>query len=107
MCNAECCRYITVDLATPEDKEDWDEIKWLLMHEKVMIYKDLEGDWMIEIQVPCKHLKGNLCDIYEKRPNVCREHETSECEKNIGAFAKVMFKKPEDVDRYLAKKGKP
>ncbi len=99
-CNAECCRYVTVELAEPKEEADWDEIKWYLMHEGVIVYKDLDDEWQIEIKSKCKHLKGTKCDIYDKRPNVCREHLTDECDANPGEFSKVLFRKPEDVDAY-------
>ena len=102
-CNAECCRYITVDIDTPKDDEDWDEIKWMLMHDKIMVYQNLDREWVVEFLTKCKHLKDNKCSIYDKRPEVCKDHGVDECETNPGDFSKVLFKKPEDVDEYLKK----
>ena len=68
LCNAECCRYITVDLATPKDEEDWDEIKWMLLHEGVIIYVDEDGDWNVEVKTKCKFLDDatKKCKAYDK-----------------------------------------
>jgi len=105
-CKAECCKYVTVDLATPEDKEDWDEVKWMLLHKNIMVYKDLDNDWQVEFRTPCKHIdpKTFKCSIYDKRPQPCKDHGTDECENNDEEWAEVILLKPEDVDEYLKKK---
>ena len=107
-CDAECCRYITLDYATPKDSEDWDEVKWMLLHKGVMVYLDNDGDWQVEIRTPCKYIdeKTFKCNNYRDRPEVCKDHGTHECELNEGDFAQVIFKKSEDVDEYLKKKKK-
>ena len=71
-CNAECCRYVTVNIDTPKDKEDWDEIKWMLMHDNIMVYQETDNDWAVEFLTKCKHVdvKTNKCKIYDKRPKV-------------------------------------
>jgi uncharacterized protein len=104
-CKAECCRYITTIVDTPEDEEDWDEIKWMLMHEGVTIYVDEDDDWNVEVMTKCKHLgDDHKCMIYDKRPKVCRDHGTHECEENEDSFEPTIhFEKPEDVDEYLKK----
>ena len=108
-CKGECCKYITVDLVRPKDAEDWDEVKWMLLHKGVMVYKDYDNDWQVEVRTDCKFLdkKTYKCKIYSKRTQVCKDHGTHECEGNDEDFAKVIFKKPSDVDKYLKElKGK-
>jgi|SRR3989344_3835754 len=102
-CVALCCKYITVELAVPKNRKAWDEIRWMLMHENIIVYQDLDGDWIAEFRTKCKHLYENKCSIYESRPQVCRDHHTHECEANPEPFAKVIFTKPEQVDEYLKK----
>jgi uncharacterized protein len=103
-CDGECCKYVTVSFAEPEDKEDWDEIKWWLMHKNVKVYKDTEGDWIVEFSTPCKNLgEDNKCQIYETRPQVCRDHSMDDCDANDGDYADILFEKPEEVDEYLKK----
>ncbi|MBU0615810.1 MAG: YkgJ family cysteine cluster protein [Nanoarchaeota archaeon] len=104
-CNGKCCKYITVIIDEPEDKEDWDEIKWWLLHKGVQVYLDSDDDWVVQISTRCKHLNNdNKCDNYENRPEVCREYTTEECEANEDEETKALFKKPEDVDKYLKEK---
>ena len=101
-----CCTYITELLETPRSIVDFDHLLWQISHENVQIYKDEDG-WYLLINNKCHHLMPTGgCSIYEQRPQTCRDHHTDECEKNIGDFAKVIFKKPEDVDKYRAKKKK-
>ena len=101
-CNGECCRYITVSYQEPKNEEDWDEIKWMLLHDGVMVYKDNSNEWNVEVRTKCKFLgKDNKCKIYDKRPAVCKNHKLHECEANNEEFAKVIFNEPEDVDNFL------
>ncbi len=104
-CNAFCCRYISVHIDTPRSKVDFDEIRWFVSHENVVVYKDEENDWLVEFVTPCKFLKNNKCEIYEARPDVCREYDPDGCadsEKNIEM--KIAFKKPTDVEKFVAKR---
>ena len=99
-CDGKCCKYVTVIIPEPKDQEDWDELKWYLMHDNIQVYKDTEDEWIVEFSTHCKHLKENKCEIYENRPIVCRDHNLDECDANEGDYAKVLFKTPEDIDKY-------
>ncbi len=102
-CKGECCRYVAVKLGEPKDSADWDEIKWLIIHEGVMVYKDNEDEWMVEFRTKCKHLDDstNKCTNYEHRPEICKGHDPQDCDASPGEFSKVLFEKPKDVDEYL------
>ncbi|MBD3361790.1 YkgJ family cysteine cluster protein [Candidatus Woesearchaeota archaeon] len=106
-CNAKCCRYVAVDMDEPDCLDDWDQIKWLLMHENVRVYLDNDGDWIVEFITKCKNLgKDNRCKIYDRRPDLCRDHNMSECVMNgEGEVEVLLFETPEQVDEYLKKKG--
>lgn len=103
-CKAECCQYVSVSL-NPKYPEDWDEIKWFLLHENVIVYKDHENEWMVEFRTKCRHLDetNHKCTKYEHRPQICKEHDPHDCDASPGEFYTVLFKKPEDVDEYLKK----
>ena len=74
LCNASCCRYFALQLDTPEDKDDYDHIRWYLMHEGIAVWVD-DGDWYLEVRTPCRHLQGdNTCGIYQTRPQICRDY---------------------------------
>ena len=76
LCTARCCKYFALPIDTPETLEDYDQIRWYLMHEGVAVWMD-EGSWYIEIRTVCKHLQpDNSCGIYETRPQICRDYGT-------------------------------
>ena len=106
-CNAKCCRYVAVEMDEPDCLDDWDQIKWMLMHENIRVYLDNEGDWVAEFITKCKNLdKNNKCKIYDSRPDLCKEHEMESCVMNgEGKVEVLLFESPEDVDNYLKKKG--
>lgn len=76
LCTARCCKYFALPIDTPETLEDYDQIRWYLMHEGVAVWME-EGTWYIEIRTVCKHLQpDNSCGIYETRPQICRDYGT-------------------------------
>jgi len=101
-CDGKCCKYISVGIDEPKNKEDFDELKWFLHHKKVIVYLDEEDEWIVEFQTPCRYLdENNKCMIYDKRPDVCKEHSLDECDLNgDGESHKILLEKPEDVDKY-------
>lgn len=66
-CCGSCCRYMTI-VPMWSHKEHTD---WLSYHgcERV----EHKGVEYIKIPISCKHLKGNLCEIHENRPSVCKD----------------------------------
>jgi Fe-S-cluster containining protein len=106
-CKGKCCKYIAIETDIPDCLDDWDQIKWLLMHEGVSVYLDNEGDWVVEVTTRCKNLgENNKCKIYDTRPDLCEDHEVETCVMNgTGKVEKILFKTAEDVDKYLKKEG--
>jgi Fe-S-cluster containining protein len=104
-CKAGCCRSVSVEWHTPEGKDDWDQIRWMVAHKNVYLYKDFDGEWLIEFQTDCEMLnKENMCKIYDKRMAICREHDSRECENSgiDSEYHQTIFRHVEDVDRYIA-----
>jgi len=60
-CHDECCNHIIVPLEEPEDGDDFDDFKWYIYHQGVIIYKDEDDNWYAEIKTrrrePC-----SICD---------------------------------------------
>ena len=74
MCTARCCKYFALEIDKPTTLEEFDQVRWYLMHEGIAVWVD-EGDWYLEVRTVCRHLRAdNLCGIYENRPQVCREY---------------------------------
>ena len=45
-CTGLCCKYFALPIETPEDKEDYDDIRWYLCHKNVTVFVE-DGDWYI------------------------------------------------------------
>ena len=56
-CNGLCCRYFALPIETPEDKEDYDDIRWYLCHEDITVFVE-DKDWYVNIKNKCTHLLG-------------------------------------------------
>ena len=79
-CAAKCCRYFALPIDTPKDWQDFDFIRWYLLHEGAAIFTD-EGCWYLLVNNRCKHLRDDQrCDIYDTRPQICRDYTTADCE---------------------------
>ena len=79
-CTAKCCRYFALPIDTPESLEDWEFIRWYLLHEGATVFKE-DAQWYLLVYSTCKHLQAdNRCGIYETRPPICREYSTDNCE---------------------------
>lgn len=106
-CQGLCCRYVTIDLPAPKDEYDYDEIRWFLLHEKVIVYKrDDEKHWRIEFQSSCNYLdkEQNRCRRYNERPAVCREYTTKECggmDEMSPEGCEIYLETEEDLKVYL------
>lgn len=109
-CPALCCKYVVTEIDTPEDLEDFENIKWFVIHENVFVYVDEDGTWNLEFVTRCKFLgDDNRCTIYEKRPQICRDYSQEQCPFHNEYHELYRFSSIEDVENYIEnvfKKGK-
>jgi len=99
-CPAKCCRYFALPLDTPTDWEDFEFIRWFLLHERAAVFTE-EGDWYLLVHNPCKMLgDDNLCRAYETRPQICRDYTTDKCEYDDHWVYDRYFETPEQVFEY-------
>lgn len=107
--NSSCCRYITQALDTPRSIDDFDMLLWQVSHEDSDAYKDDDG-WFLLVNDSCSHLlPGGRCAIYEKRPQICREHDNDDCEFNDDLKDQdfeLYFSDYESMDKYCRKRFK-
>jgi hypothetical protein len=104
VCRSRCCRYITVVLPPPRRKWDFDELSWFLSHENISVYVEARR-WHLEVRNPCKHLTSdNLCAIYERRPQVCRDYDHDSCEYPERPRHKLHFDTREEFDSWVEKR---
>ena len=105
-CGAKCCKYFALEIDEPDCKDEFDDVRWYLCHEKTWVFID-DGKWYLYLKNKCKYLdKNNLCTIYDKRPRICREHNQIDCESDSNLFYDVLFKNINDLEKYLELQGK-
>ncbi len=79
-CTAKCCRYFALPIETPETFEDYEFIRWFLLHDRATVFRE-DDDWYLLVHTECEHLQAdNRCGIYETRPQICRDYTTKDCE---------------------------
>lgn len=99
-CTARCCRYFALPIDTPETFEDFEYIRWFLLHEQASIFVD-EGTWYLMVGTVCKHLLAdNRCGIYHHRPKICREYSTDDCEYDNDATYDQYFELGDQMAEY-------
>ncbi len=102
-CTGLCCRYFALPIETPEDKGDYDDIKWFLSHKDITVFVE-DGDWYININNKCKYLsvKDNRCRIYGKRPKICRGYRHSDCDYVEGEYDyELHFTSARQMEEYI------
>ncbi len=106
-CAGLCCRYIALPIETPDCDADFENIRWYLAHEGISIFVE-SGDWYINMSTRCKYLrKDNMCDVYEKRPTICRSYKDDNCDYHSGDYGyELHFTCMEELDEYLAARDK-
>jgi Fe-S-cluster containining protein len=79
-CIAKCCRYFALPIDAPEDKSDFEFMRWFLLHERATVFREGET-WYLLVHTTCRHLgDDNRCGIYDTRPQICRDYSTNDCE---------------------------
>ena len=107
--DSSCCKDVTVEIDDPEDFEDWDEIRWMVAHKNVSVYRDDEEDWLVEFKTPCDKLdESGKCTVYDKRPKTCKEHPEANCVHNgEDDDDEIRFNTMEEVEKYVREKVLP
>jgi len=101
-CGARCCRYMAVEVEIPETEEDFDDVRWYLLHRNVRVLIDHEGDWLVAFDTPCERLgPDGQCQDYENRPMLCRNypHDGEPCEFDGGMYVEE-FSTVEEFDAW-------
>lgn len=99
-CPAKCCRYFALPIDKPKVWQDFDYIRWYLLHEQSAVFTDDDG-WYLLVQNRCKHLgDDNRCGIYDTRPQICRDYTTTDCEYDDDWCYDHYWETPEQVEEY-------
>lgn len=97
-CTALCCHYFALEIDAPDEPEDFENLRWYILHEDIQIFVDDEV-WYLNIERKCTWLKDNHCGNYENRPTICREYTDVGCEKD-GPESDLLFKNIEELEAY-------
>ena len=99
-CPAKCCRYFSLPIERPETFDDFEYLRWYLLHEHATIYTE-DDRWYLLVYTECKHLQSdNRCGIYATRPKICREYSTSQCEYDDDYTFDRYFETAEQIEEY-------
>ncbi|HLA85418.1 MAG TPA: YkgJ family cysteine cluster protein [Thermoguttaceae bacterium] len=99
-CPAKCCCYFALPIDKPEDWEDFEFIRWFLLHDRATVFVE-EDDWYLLVHNRCKMLgDDNLCKGYETRPQICRDYGTDKCEYEDEWVYDQYFETPDQVLEY-------
>jgi Fe-S-cluster containining protein len=100
-CTAKCCRYFALPIDQPTCREDFETIRWFLMHDRAAVFRERDT-WYLVVHTDCKHLqRDNRCGIYATRPPICREYSTTDCEYDDDWTYDGYFELPEQVEEYM------
>ncbi len=99
-CTAKCCKYFALPIDEPTTREDFDFIRWYLLHEAATVFTE-DGTWYLLVHTACKHLQpDNRCGIYFTRPQICRDYSTDACEYDDSWGYERYFETPEQLEEY-------
>ena len=100
-CPAKCCRYFALPIDTPEG------VAGLRLSSAgtcctsgAAVFTE-EDCWYLLVHNRCKHLRDDhLCDIYDTRPQICRDYTTANCEYDDDWVYDHYWETPEQVEEY-------
>ncbi len=99
-CSADCCRDLTMMITKPRTEDDIEELSWYLRIDSVSVFIR-KYKWHLLFKGKCIYLtRNNMCRIYDKRPDRCRRHQPSECERT-GPFYDTLITTPEELENHL------
>ncbi|MGU9977804.1 MAG: YkgJ family cysteine cluster protein [Candidatus Oxydemutatoraceae bacterium WSBS_2016_MAG_OTU14] len=105
---SKCCHYVTQQIDTPRSKLDFEHLLWQVSHDRINLYQDDEG-WYLLFETSCSNLRADGgCGIYEARPQICRDHSNDFCEYDQPAEEgfKLHFQTYESLLKYCKKRFK-
>ncbi len=99
-CTGKCCRYFALPIDTPETWDDFEHIRWYMVHGRVSMFVEDET-WYLMVHNDCNHLMDDhRCALYENRPTICRAYTTDDCEYEDDTTYEKLFETPEQIWEY-------
>jgi len=93
-----------VGIPAPKSVDDWDEVRWWLAHEDIMVTHDDDG-WMLHVRTRCQNLKAdNSCAVYPDHMLCCQAYDPDDCEYTGEVPFDVKLLTQEDLADYLERR---
>jgi len=84
----------------PRTRFDIDELKWQLHYDTIHV-AIRHHRWYLVVRGRCIYLdRNNMCKIYERRSQRCRNHKPPDCER-FGLWYETLITTPEELEGYL------
>ena len=100
-CSAKCCRYFALPIDKPETRDEFENIRWFMLHGRVGLFVD-DNVWYLMGFADCRHLRADkMCGIYETRPTICRSYSTDNCEYEEDGIYDQYFETPEQMWEFM------
>ncbi|MDH4184662.1 MAG: YkgJ family cysteine cluster protein, partial [Nitrospinota bacterium] len=104
-CPARCCHGLEEAILRPTTRQDVENLKWELHFVNTQVFIRSKRWYKLSLG-RCRYLDENFrCSIYERRPQICRDHSPPDCEFH-GEIFDVMFKSPEELQAYIDKENR-
>lgn len=101
-CPALCCHDLSVTILKPTTRKEIEDLMWHLNYDSVGVYIR-NRRWHLIIKGRCQYLdENNLCTIYDKRFDTCRNHKPPYCER-YDDWYDILFTDPFELEEYLMK----
>ncbi len=104
-CEGKCCSYFCLQIDTPRDYDEFEDVRWYLCHKDVSIHVDDQGDWYMQIINRCQFLDENYgCAIYHDRPLLCRKYSDDTCEDTDHGYGYLHeFQTQDELEAHMVK----
>ncbi|MCE5187440.1 MAG: YkgJ family cysteine cluster protein [Planctomycetaceae bacterium] len=102
-CNGKCCRYYALQIDTPTDWDEFDDIRWYLSHEDTSVFVE-DGKWYLDVHTKCRYLSemDYHCLNYELRPHICRKYDTDGCDLTGDGYEyEMQFTDDKQMEEYM------
>ena len=109
-CGAVCCKHVALEIDKPTTKQEYDNIRWYLLHRDMEVFIEDDGKWYLKFETECTRLeKGGKCGYYGNRPAICRAYppDDKECEfEGDSTYYKHRFNTVEEFEKFMDGKKK-